>query len=507
MATALYRRRRSGNVWIVAICLVLVAPLFVCALPPLADYPNHLARAFVLSALPGDPVLNRMYAADWSVIPNLGLDLVMPPLMHWLPALTVGRLVVGAAVLLPVLGVVAYHRALRAGEAWWSLGGCLTAYAGCLLYGFLNFVLSLGLALLLAAAWLSWRETRPKATVLLAAVGAVALFTCHLMGLVFFGVLIGAAELSRLWPFRLTEALKRGGVLLLVFIVPAVLYRVSALAELGGDAQWLPWGRKLLQLETGFIAYDPWLDGLSVLIAFGVPLAALACRRGRVPPASAWAIALLAAAYLVTPYAWKGTFQIDTRLAVMLAMMMFAGFAPVDWPRWARRAGQVAIAGVFLGRMALVLLGWWDQRAVLASLRAAMAPLRPGQTVMVADASPAEAPAYWAKDPYRLRLANGVTLSAHFGALTLIERRAWWPFEFDNPSQQPMRTREPYRALALRAAELPDRTRLLTMDLSGFDDVLLTNAEAVPPLPADRFTRLAGSGFAVLYAIRDRRPD
>jgi hypothetical protein len=126
---------------------------------------------------------------------------------------------------------------------------------------------------------------------------------------------------------------------------------------------------------------------------------------------------------------------------------------------------------------------------------------------MVADASPEEAPAYWKDDPHWQRLTDGITLGANLGALVLIEHRAWWPFEFDNLSQQPIRTLQPYRSLALRAVSLADRTRLLTMDLCGFDAVLLTDAEAVPPLPADRFRRLAGTGFAQLYAVTVCKPD
>jgi hypothetical protein len=181
--------------------------------------------------------------------------------------------------------------------------------------------------------------------------------------------------------------------------------------------------------------------------------------------------------------------------------MMFTGFVPDRWPRGAGIGIGVAVAALFLLRLGVLAAAWHAQAPVLAALREAMAPLRPGQTVMVADTSPAEAPAYWAADPHRLRLANGVTLSANLGALVLIEHRAWWPFEFDNVSQQPIRTREPYQSLARRAVELPDRTRLLRMELCGFDDVLLTNAEAGPPLPPDRFRRIAGSGFAMLYAV------
>ena len=188
-----------------ALCLVLLSPLLVVDVPPLLDYPNHLARAFVLASLPDDPILARFYAPHWSIIPNLGLDLITPPLIHLVPVHVAGRLLIAAALLLPVCGTVAYNTAL--GGRWWSFGVGLVAYNSCLLYGFLNFQISLGLALLLAAAWLRWREDRPPQAIILAMIGAPLLFACHLMGLVFFGLLLGGADLSRLSN---TAALARG---------------------------------------------------------------------------------------------------------------------------------------------------------------------------------------------------------------------------------------------------------------------------------------------------------
>ena len=80
-------------------------------LPPLLDYPNHLARAVVLAFGNSDPVLSQMYAAHWGIIPNLGMDLMLAPLLHVLPIHLAGRMVVGGAILLPVIGTIAYSRA------------------------------------------------------------------------------------------------------------------------------------------------------------------------------------------------------------------------------------------------------------------------------------------------------------------------------------------------------------------------------------------------------------
>ena len=503
---AFFRSARGNRAWwvaLISLCVVLAAPLLVVDVPPLLDYPNHLARVFVLASLPQDPVLAQFYSANWSVIPNLAFDLIALPLIQLLPVHIVGRLLIATAVLLPVLGIVAYSSAI--GGRWWSLGAGLVAYNSCLLAGFLNFEISLGVALLLAAAWLRWREPFAVLAIALASVGAPILFACHLMGLVFFGALIGAAELgqfyreghNRLWG----AALRRGCVLLLVFLVPVMLYAASRLQRLGGDAEFLPLGEKLLQVVNIFAGYYWPADAVTFAVVVAVPGISLLLRWGRVPgPAGIASIALLIA-FLAAPYAWKSTYQLDTRFAVMLACMLFAGFVPAHWPAVFRRFAVAALLLLFIVRMALLTAAWVAHRADLADLRTVLAPVQPGQAVYVAEAGLQEAPSYWAANPRWRLLSNGWRLDEHLGALALIEHRAYWPFEFDVPSQQPIQTREPYATLAGRVGHLPDRAEASNAVVCGFDYVLLIGADAVPELPIDRFRLLVRSGFAALYAV------
>ncbi|MFL5283172.1 MAG: hypothetical protein ACJ8AW_19820 [Rhodopila sp.] len=505
-----------------ALCAALIAPLVVCEIPPLADYPNHLARWFILASLPGDAALARFYAPHWSVIPNLALDVMAPPLMRILPVHVAGRMMIAASVLLPVLGAVAYGRAM--GGRWWPLGAGLLAYCNCLMYGFLNFSFSLGLALLLAAAWLRWRERFPIATIVLAVVGAPMLFACHLMGLVFFGFLIGGAELVRAYDsrHRMAEAVRRGGVLLLIVAAPAALYAMSDLRQLGGDAVFLPPADKLTRLVDVFSNYHRLLDRVTAAVAIGLPVLCVALRRGRVPALGAVPMLLLAIAFLALPYAWKGTFHLDTRLAVMLAVMLFAGFVPMRWPRWFSSAVAAVLAGLFVLRMGLLTVAWTAHQADIADIRDVLAPVQPGQAVYVvaagipeALAAPLVAPlAAPLATPSATRIANprwrllsdGTRTDIHLGALAVIERRAWWPFAFDNAAQQPLETREPYRTLAVRIGDLPDRGQAAAADVCGFDYVLLTGADTVAALPPERFQAVRKTGFATLYRIVRCRP-
>jgi hypothetical protein len=488
---------------LIGLCVLLAAPLLVVDMPPLLDYPNHLARAFVLASLPSDPVLARFYAPHWSIIPNLALDLVAPGLIQVLPVHVAGRLLIAVAVLLPVLGTVAYHRSL--GGGWWSLGVGLIAYNSCLLHGFLNFCIGLGLALLLAAAWLRWREDHPRPAIALAIIGALALFACHLMGLIFFAVLIGSAELSRLQRLRGLAlpgaAIARLLPLLLIFSAPFALYTLSDLRQLGGDAEFATPGAKLAQLITAFTNYDSALDLTTAVVVACIVTGSLVARIGRFPGPAAWTVSILSVAFVAAPAAWKGTYFLDGRFAIMLAFMLFAGFTPRNGPTLLRHAVVVTITLLLAIRMALLTITWVDHRTDLADLRHVLEPVQPGQAVYVAEVGIQEAPAYWKSGLHHRRLSDGTRLDEHLGALALIEHRAWWPFQFDVPSQQPIETLEPYRTLAIRIGQVPIYRQASVANLCGFDDILLLEADAEPDLPTQRFRLLRRSGFAALYAI------
>src|SRR5690349_2014662 len=77
-ASAISETIPAGPWWasLLGLCLLLLAPLALVDVPPLLDYPNHLARLFVLAFAAGDPVIGRFYTTHWSVLPDLGIDLV-----------------------------------------------------------------------------------------------------------------------------------------------------------------------------------------------------------------------------------------------------------------------------------------------------------------------------------------------------------------------------------------------------------------------------------------------
>jgi hypothetical protein len=501
---------RSWWAGFAALCCALLLPLLVVDMPPLLDYPNHLARMVVLAANGSDPILARFYIPRWGVIPDLAIDAIGPLLIWVLPVHVAGRVVLALAVLVQVVGAIAYSRTVLGRLTWWPLGCGLVAYNAALLQGFLNFSIAIGLAMLFAASWLKWREVDPVRTVLVAIPCAVVLFFSHLMGLLFYALLIGAHELTKLPALR-----RRPGAVALralfaipVFAVPFALYLSSHLSGTGGNIAYLSPSDKAAQLLIPFVNYVLPLDIVSAVLVVGALVAGALTRRLWMPPRSAVAFVLLSAIYLAAPFAFKGTYNLDTRFVVLIGFLLFAGMQPVALPIGIRKPLAIAVVALFAIRMAVLTGVWFYHNDDLRQIRAVTASVAPGSAVFVTTVTPEEEPDYWDRGPAARRLSNGLRTDAHLPALLLIERRAWWPFMFDNPSQQPLETREPYRSMAAHVGGMPPHRDLDLpgkVDLCGYDSVLLLQAGAVPDLThyaSDRLVLVAAADAAALFSVR-----
>ena len=112
------------------VAALIVLPLIYTLVPPLQDYPNHLARMFALASLPGNETLGRFYQVEWAAIPNLIMDLVVPPLVPVFGVYLAGRIFIGATLLLMLLGPMALQRAVYGRWSAWPLVGGIFVYNG-----------------------------------------------------------------------------------------------------------------------------------------------------------------------------------------------------------------------------------------------------------------------------------------------------------------------------------------------------------------------------------------
>ena len=437
--------------------------------------------------------------------------------MRVLPVHVAGRVVVGGMLLLPMLGSVAYSRAVFGVRAWWPLASGLVAYNGTLLSGFLNFIAGLGLALLLAAGWIKWRDAWPVRTVVLVSVGTITLFFCHLMGLLFCFILIGGFEIEWIWRRVRTWSgfVRRASALLPLLPGLLILYAESGLASASSQTHWLGARAKLAQLLVAFVNYDLALDVVTAGAVAGFIVGCVAVRRAVVPMRSGLALAALGVLYVASPFEFKGTAALDTRFAIMLGFMLFAGVLPV-LPRRVAGAAGVAFAALFGVRMAVLAMAWHGHARDLADFRRVIAGVAPGTRVYLTSVPPAAAPEYWRHADRGRLLSDGTRTDYHMAALLVIEHRAFWPFLFDQTAQQPIAVAPRYHALAVQTLELPDAAFVATCRgaadplaagnaFRGYDDVLMLDAGAVGDLGrcgSGNLELLARSDIAALFRVK-----
>ncbi len=510
-------------------CVILLVPLFLVDVPPLLDYPNHLARMYVLAFGAHDPFLSRMYVQHWAIIPNLAIDLVLPELVKLLPIYVAGRVMLGVTVLLPLLGTIAYHRVAFGRRSYWPITGALTAYNALFILGFMNFLVSLGLALLVAAGWRRWREAHPVGVCLASTVAAVLIFFVHIFGLVFLALLLAADDLAALWQLRASgravthQLLRRTAMGTAVFILPLLLCFAAPISRADTAMVFRPLTQKPHGLVLPFLAYDGRIDAL----VGGLFLAGLylAWRRRHLSVATgiAPALGILLVVYLACPFAMNGTGFIDARFPIMMGLLLFAGLRPTGLPDGGRLVVGLVLALLFIGRTVSVGTVWFDHNGDLADFRRVTASVTPGSRVLVVSVDQQDAPDYWESSPRGRQLPNVFPLDFHLPALLMIEHQAFWPCLFTAPGKQPLVVRAPYDRISVPEGQAPEWHSLvvgysvrpttyapyLTNWQRNFDYVLLLDAGGAGDLShylPDRLTLLASADVAALFRIRHPDP-
>src|SRR5271170_3771375 len=172
--------RRAVALGFLLLSLIAVLPIVSVRLPPILDYPNHLARMHILAALPGSADLARYYRAVWTPIPDLAFDAIVPALATIMPVEIAMRIVLAAMLLALAGGCVALHRVAFRHWSVWPLFAFLLLYNRMLLWGFLNYLTGVALMLWALAAWMAMERQSPWIRIAVGAVLATAIYFAHL---------------------------------------------------------------------------------------------------------------------------------------------------------------------------------------------------------------------------------------------------------------------------------------------------------------------------------------
>ncbi len=221
------------------VCLVAIMPLLLVDFPPLVDLYGHLGRFAVQTELAQRPELQPFYSYQWKLIGNLGGDILVQALHPLLGLEASVRWVVILTQLLGALGLILVSREIHGRVTPFAVAAIPLLYGYPFNYGFINYTLSMALALLAYAAWLRLhRQGREVAAGLWLAVTGAAIWVCHTYGWAFLGLLTGSTMLAEMIKARTHPVRAVGRILaacwpLLLPVVPMVVWRAESAGPLG----------------------------------------------------------------------------------------------------------------------------------------------------------------------------------------------------------------------------------------------------------------------------------
>lgn len=377
--------------WVaVALALACAVPLLWPALPPLADLPGHMARWHVAMALPGSPDLQRYYDYHWAMIPNLGMDLLVPPLAAVFGLEPATKLAVTAIPVLTAAGLLAMAREAHGRVPPTALFALPLVYAWPFQFGFVNFALSQSLAFCAFALWLRLgRAGRLRLRAIVFVPIACGLWVAHSFGWGMFGLMAAGAELARLRIVGMNwrQAIVGTSIQCLPLAVPILFMVSGAGAGLGAD-DWFDGSAKLLWV-AGMLR-DRW-QGFDLVSL--VPLVAILIVGARSPrlgmsPLLGWPALLCLAAFLLLPRLLMGGAYVDMRMIPAAAMLAIVSIKP---PAVHPRFGLVlAVLGLaFLAvRLAGTTASFVERAAEHSSELAAVDAMPRGAAVLALVARP-----------------------------------------------------------------------------------------------------------------------
>ena len=267
--------------FVVALALASMIPLLWPDIPPLVDLPGHMGRYRMELAFADHPHLHQWYQFQWSLIGNLGIDLLILPLAPVFGLELAVKLIVIAIPVLTVAGMLWIAREVHGRIPATALFALPLAYSYPFQFGFVNFALAMALALNLFALWLRLaRRGRLWLRAWLFVPLSCLVWLCHTFGWGVLGVLAFSAEMIRQHDLRKDrpdgykggghwlESWVRAGLGCLPLALPMVLMILWRSGDhVGGQTgDWFNWQAKISWVTMVLRDRWMWFDVASVAV-------------------------------------------------------------------------------------------------------------------------------------------------------------------------------------------------------------------------------------------------
>ena len=420
--------QNSNAFWIALFILLtssLAVPFLLVHEPPLFDYANHLARGFILNHL-HDPAFRfaEYYRADWKPYPYVLWDMLLVAFQQLLPAEAAGKLLLILTIVLLPIAVTWFLWQANRSEIKLSFLACALAFNLLFLWGFTAYHLSLGCCFLMMGTWLWYRHQPSLVRAALFGLISFVTYLAHLLGFASAAFILLLYELT---SFNWRESLRLAG-----FLAPPSLLFLWARPGLSEQSNVVmrPLMDKLRSLrDLPTMGYDDRLDQLflgGLVLCFLIAVV----RNRELRVNWRWLVVTVGflGIFLLLPYGWGTTFDLDVRLVPPLWLLALAVL------RVGRRATWIAALAVALIALRVfnISTGFQTEREKSAAMNRGIEHIaRNAKVFPLVDTCKDDDPL----DDYYV----------HYWAYSVIRRGAISPYLFDIPGQTPMRiTYQPY---------------------------------------------------------------
>ena len=437
MSSAPWRRLFLAGVYVVMLGLLAV-PIASVEIPPLGDYPNHLARMHILSSIADSPELAANYLVEWKVAPYLAMELIIPRLTRYMSVYTAGRIFVYLCLVQFVIGTAAVHAALFRKFSVFPAVSALFAYNYVVSLGFLNYLFGIGLWLLAFAGWIELSRRSVRWRLLLGSILSLAVFFCHFFAFFGYALSVGAFELGiifasrhsgmKVWATKVWAP--RAAVTSAAFIGPGLIYVLLCPKMELGATHFGSVTDRVLALLTPFVFPGAWVGlGLVPLLIISL-LSPPVRRRLTIAPPMRLPLMCLGIAAVLVPGVLSGVWGMEYRLPAGFIFLLIASCSWRDIPRPVAMTLTAAMTAGLAVNVAMITFAWRPAGQHFDTFRRALSVIPRGARVI----------AFYEHSPFDSYV--------NVPALAMIERDASMPLLFTNP-MLPVSARPNARTIAM----------------------------------------------------------
>lgn len=356
-----------------AAVFLLILPLWLANTPAMPDYPARLAGFYLIGG--GH---SSFYTVQWSAIPNLAAELIVPALARAMPLDVAARLFLSVAVAMWVAGPALIQRALYGRIGPMALVAAVFAYNINFMWGFFNYYFAVGLCLIAFAGWIGSAGWQRSLRLLLFAPVVIVLYFGHVLAAALFLLLVACYEVTRkplLWRTLFVE--------LAVLALPVGVLFLLQMQSAGGTIEFTVVGTFLRRLTS--IVQTRFQAPAYVAIATLIILFAVGVWRGVISVHRRMRLALVVlwlSAFLV-PEVAMGGWGLHLRFPAVAAAMLFASSQMLLPRRMTTALGVAVLASLDLLSFGLAQ-DWRGHDRQVAEFRAVLHQTPHGIRLMTA---------------------------------------------------------------------------------------------------------------------------